>query len=410
MGKIFKTTSRLFDRTVDKMTDLKRRIEEIKNEAHKEENGRVRLKAEKSDGIRIDISVESVVRATLAILGIALAVYLVYTLKSIVVLIFVSLMISAALSPFVDHLEKIKIPRALSVILVYFVILVIFALVIYSLVPLVSDQLITLANNIKGIVENVLSNREVDIPFLGERLRAIIEKTIQTIDKETLASQLQNIFNAWGSQLQNIAKNSFVALAAIFNGIFNAALVLVLTFFMVTDKAAIKKFLKSLLPHRYSLYFSLKTVALQEKIGAWVRGQLLLILSVAITTYLGLWILSFLTENIEYKETLAVLAGIFEIIPVIGPVLGAVPAVLIAANLSPWMILWVVILYIIIQQLENNILVPMIMNRAVGISPLVIVMAMLIGAQLFGILGVIFAIPVMTAISVFVRDYTDREK
>jgi predicted PurR-regulated permease PerM len=138
---------------------------------------------------------------------------------------------------------------------------------------------------------------------------------------------------------------------------------------------------------------------MQEKIGRWLRGQLLLSLIIFLMTYAGLTIL-----GVRYALVLALFAGVTELIPYIGPFIGLVPALFIALTQSPIVALGVLVLYIIIQQLENYVIVPKVMQRAVGLNPIVIIVAMLVGAKMAGILGIILAVPVATALSVAVGD------
>jgi predicted PurR-regulated permease PerM len=280
---------------------------------------------------------------------------------------------------------------------------------VYSLIPIIVEQIITLTQNIGKVVNNILADKNFEFPFSKE-LKPFYDGFVKNIDKQQLISELQKTLSTISTQLANIAGNSLSALGAVFNGILNAFIVLVITFFMVIDKKAINGFFRSLIPARYAPYFTIKTRQMQDKIGGWVRGQFLLCLTIGILTYIGLFILQWFGIDIQYKETLAVVAGVTEIIPFIGPVIGAIPAVLIATNISGWAILWVILLYFIIQTLENNIIVNMVMNKEVGLNPIIIMVSMMIGAQFFGVLGVLLAIPVATSISVLVEDYLEKEK
>ena len=138
---------------------------------------------------------------------------------------------------------------------------------------------------------------------------------------------------------------------------------------------------------------------MQKKLGLWLRGQLILCLVIFILTYIGLLIL-----GVKYALIIAVIAGLTEFIPYLGPVLGAIPAVFIAFTQSPTLALFTAILYIIIQQIENNFLVPKIMQKAVGLNPIVSIVAIMIGFSVGGVVGALLSIPVATAGTVLVED------
>ena len=141
---------------------------------------------------------------------------------------------------------------------------------------------------------------------------------------------------------------------------------------------------------------------MQEKIGLWLRGQLVLCLIIFLMSWLGLSLL-----GVKYSLVLAVFAGVTEFIPYLGPFLGAIPAVFVGFTQAPYLCLLVIILYIVIQQTENLFLVPMVMKKAVGLNPVIVIISMLIGGTMAGILGILVALPVATAISVVFSDFVD---
>ncbi|MBI2117413.1 AI-2E family transporter, partial [Candidatus Peregrinibacteria bacterium] len=181
--------------------------------------------------------------------------------------------------------------------------------------------------------------------------------------------------------------------------------VLVLAFFIQSEKESIRLWFRGFFPPHYRAYIDGKIEAIHGKIGQWARGQLLLGLSIGLLTFLALEIL-----GMPYALTLAVLAGFTEFIPYVGPFIAAIPAVLIA--LTQEGLLWAVILmgvYYVIQWCENNLLVPLIMKRAVGLSPIAIIASMLIGVSfpdfLHPILGLLLAIPATTIVTLFLEDW-----
>jgi predicted PurR-regulated permease PerM len=143
----------------------------------------------------------------------------------------------------------------------------------------------------------------------------------------------------------------------------------------------------------------------QRKMGLWLRGQLILCLIIFALTYLGLSIL-----GVKYALILALIAGLTEFIPYLGPFLGGVPAVFLAFTQSPTLAIFVAILYIIVQQIENNFLTPKIMEKAVGLNPIVSIAAIMVGFSIGGVIGALLSIPVATAAVVVIQDLLHKKQ
>lgn len=359
---------------------------------------------EKGDHVIVHLSMTSIAKATLVVIFLYVGMQFIYSIREILVLFFVGLLLSAALDPTIDYLEKKKIPRGFGIMFIYLVAFFVVGFFISQLVPLVAEQTLELAKHIGDLVKNITTNHQSDIPFF-DKIQPLLERLLSAVDQDTITQNIQVALQNVGEQLKNIAGNTFTAIQVVFNGIFNAVLVLVLAFFMTIDEQGIEHFFVSIFPPRYEAYILAKSHAVKQGVGAWLRGQLMLCVVIGVMTYIGLLIL-----GIPYAVTLAMIAGLFELIPYVGPFLSAIPAVLIALNISPWMALWVVIVYFIIQESENNIVVPLVMKSAVGLNPIIIFFALLVGFQFLGVLGMILAIPVATIVSIFVKDFTARAR
>jgi len=278
-------------------------------------------------------------------------------------------------------------------------------MLISTLIPLVAGQTLELAKTIGLLISNLTQNPDLwQLPYT-ERLRELVTEMLSSVDQKTIIANLQAALEQVGKQLQNVAGNTLGAIKVLFDGIFNAIIVMVITFFMIVDEKGFEKFLVSLFPSKHGKYILEKSKAVKENIGYWLRGQLKLMILIGVVTFIGLTIL-----GVEYAATLALIAGITELIPVVGPIIAMIPALLIGLNDSLSQSFWILIMYIVIQQLEGNIIVPMIMNKAVGLNPIVIIISMMIGFTFLGIMGVIIAVPVATAISIFIKDYTKKTK
>lgn len=364
---------------------------------------------------KVDVSVASVIKAAIAVALVAIGLYALYLLSNIIALVLVSFFIAAILNPAVDFMEKYRIPRGAGVLISYLLIMMAVAVFIILLVPMLRDQGDKLVTSISSYLLTVAREgvTSVPIPFLPDSMQKQLVDTINQLRENFNLDLLLTEFRTWlvdnqnviGDSLQNAATNFFGFLNVVANGLGNVIVVLLLTFFIITDKQHIKAFVLALFPRKHRKYFDHKLSEIQMKIGSWLRGQLLLGIAVGLATFIGFVILSLLGINIEEMGILAVLAGITEVIPVVGPIIAAIFSMLVAANYGAIPVLAVLIMFIIIQQTENNILVPVIMRHAVGLSSLVIIICMLIGAQFFGFLGLILAVPVSTIVALFLHDF-----
>ena len=174
---------------------------------------------------------------------------------------------------------------------------------------------------------------------------------------------------------------------------------MVITFYMTVEEDGLKKFVRSIAPIEYQPYLVQKTNRIQIKMGGWLRGQLILMLIVGTLSFIGLTIL-----GVPYALVLAVFAGLAEFVPFLGPIIAAVPAVFFAFSDSPWKAVGVIIFYTVLQQLENQVIVPKVMQKAVGLNPIVVITVMLVGAKVAGLMGILLAVPATTIAWIFIGD------
>lgn len=359
-------------------------------------------KPKPTEKIIVHLSTASVAKATLVIILFYILAKFIIEIKSILIIIFISLLLYAALDPIVDRLQKKKIPRAVSVLGIYLILLGIIAFFISSLIPIVADQLFEIAKQIGTLVTNVTEGKSLEnLPF-SDTILPHVQSLLQDIDQQTIIDNIKGALEKIANQLENIAGNTFTAIKVIFNGIFNAFLVLVITFFLVTDDNSVDNFIKSIFPTKYGSYIVEKSEKIKNKVGLWLRGIFTLMLLMFTLYFIGFSIL-----GIEYAMTLAMMGGIAELFPVIGPILAGVPAALIAFNESPWLVLWVIGIIILAQQIEGNIMIPLVMRKAVGLKPVIVLVSVLIGYNLLGIIGILMAVPVAAIASIFISDYID---
>lgn len=334
---------------------------------------------------RIDISYISILRVLVILAGLVF----IYFIRDILALVFVSVFLTAALTPWVNWFQKHSIPRGLAVLIIYLIAFAVIALTVYLIIPPLTEQLGMLANTFPDYFHQVLGG-------FAE---------LQTSSQLSGEGALQESLTSLQSTLASATEGLFSAVSTVFGGIIFFMAVLVLTFYMMINEQAFLKFVNQFTPAAYKDYVIDFIKRVQVRLGHWLRGQLFLMFFIFLLTFIGLLIF-----KVKFALVLALIAGIMELIPYGGPIIGAIPAIIIALGQSPIKAALVVVLYIIIQQIENNLLVPKVMQKAVGLNPIITILAILTGAKLGGITGAILAVPVVTVISMLVVDWQSHRK
>ncbi len=297
-------------------------------------------------------------------------------IRDILVSVFLSYIIMAAILPFVEYLRRKKFPKILAVLIPYVGMLVAIFLLILPLIPFVIAQIQSFA---KGF------------PLY---LRSFATVFGYQLDPRKLELYLN-------SQGDALSRNALDFTTKVFGGIFSVITIFIVSFYLLLYHDSFKKFVADLFqPHRHA--YVLRTVdQINEKLGAWFRGQIILSLFIGLLSWIALSIL-----GLPYALPLALLAGILEVVPTLGPILSAIPSVIVALTVSPTLALSVVIIYVLIQSIEGNFLVPQVMRRAVGLNPVVVILGIMIGANLMGIAGALLAIPFISFITVIIQSLT----
>lgn len=324
---------------------------------------------------QIDNSTKIILRVAL----VALILAFLWVIRDIVVILLMSLVLASAMEPMADYLYKKRIPRFASVLGAYIVVIGSFALVISLMAPLVIEQVKVLSENLPTYVSEVQAKYpSISMLFGGLDLRTVVNQ----------------LFSGLASNTEVFSRT-----IGLFNGLFALVTVLVFSFYMVAADRGMRQFISDLVPTKHQAFVSGLIIKIQNKMGLWVLGQLILSVFIFALTYIALSLL-----GVEYALFLALIAGLLEIIPYVGPFLSAIPAVFFALIQNPPLAIAVVILYVIIQKLEGYILVPKVMEKTIGTSPLVVLLALLIGFKLAGILGLLLAVPLAGAITVVIHE------
>lgn len=361
------------------------------------------------ESIVMHLSTRSVARGAFVILGITLGAWLLWHLRDKILLLALAAFLAVVIDPGVNMLQKMRIPRGVAVLLHYLVALVLVMFLLVSFIPIIAQQIQQIAIFMSSTVDGFLADPRISLPLLSEdvniRLTIFVQNTLRDLSINEFADALQQLSRNLSSAAQGSVRFAAQVAGSLLSFILNLILVLVMAFFMQMEKEKITRWVRGFFPDRYLSYVNAKSDAIHNKIGQWARGEALLMLSIFLLTLLALIIL-----RMPYALTLAVLAGFCEFIPAVGPLIAAVPAVFIA--LSHEGLIWGLIIagvYYVIQWCENNLLVPLIMKRAVGLSPIAIIFAMLVGVSfpdtIHPVLGVMVAIPTATILALFLEDW-----
>lgn len=320
----------------------------------------------------------------LSVISWGVILFLIYYLRDLVLVVLTSIVIASAVQPAARRLEKWHLPFVLAVLTVYLSTVLVFLFAIYFLLPPLFSDLLTVVSTVpEQLIVFVKSNPAWEIfTNLSDTLLA----------KLSLVDWLQH--NSFSP-----SPNPVQLLSQIMGGLINLVLIIVISFYLAVQKNGVEDFLRLVLPQSHENYVIGLWRRVEIKIGRWAQGQLLLGLIVGPLVYLGLTIL-----GVKYALLLAMLAAVFELIPYFGPTLSAVPAVLLGFSAGIPVGLMVIGLYVIIQQFENHLIYPLVVQKIIGVPPLLAILSLLIGWRLVGLLGFILAVPVATILMELAND------
>lgn len=313
-----------------------------------------------------------------------LFVSVLFVSREIFIALFLAIVISSALEPIVSRLEKKKIPRILSTLGIYIIAIFVIAMLIYTVVPLAISEL-----------RNVLE-------IFGGKLSGTI---FEFIDASSTIETLKESLGKIGGLLFS-GSTSLVDISSRFlGGITFTVSVFVLSFYLTVDRDGVGRFLETVMPSIYEDKVLDLYSRVRKKIGRWFTGQIFLSFTIGLLVFLGLTLL-----GVKYSLVLGILAGLLEIIPYVGPIFVGGLAVLLALSDSLSLGIYALILFIIIQQLENNLLVPTVTHLTTSLNPIVTLIALLIGAKVFGFVGLILAVPIAVLMQEAIEDWSNSKQ
>jgi len=324
-------------------------------------------------------TLEPSTKVILKVIAALLLVTILWVIRDLVVALLLAVVLASAIEPLAAYLQKKRIPRVVSVLAVYILVLAIIAFILILIVPVVVDQLSVLGANLPQYSEQLQHQFPLINTFLGNaNLSDVIRHSLApTLGGESVVSRTVGLFN----------------------GLFLVITILVVSFYLVAEQKGMLEFIRSLVPPRHQQFTMQLVRKIQVRMGRWVIGQFILSCVIFSLTFIGLTLL-----GVKYALFLALLAGLLEMIPYMGPIISAIPAIFFALLQSPALALAVVVLYIVVQKSESYLLVPKVMERTVGTSPLLVLISLLVGLKLAGVMGVLLAVPVVSAITLVVSE------
>lgn len=317
---------------------------------------------------KIEISHKTVIFTVVFLLSL----WFLYFIKDIIFAVFVSILLMAIFNPLVTRLTKWRVPRFISVILTYALVLGLLGFSIAWIIPPLVDQTTNFVNNMPLFISNLGLNKFMNAEFL----------------------------NSFLSQVGSLPTQAVKFGVSVFSNVVAILSVLVLSFYFLLYRSKLNEQLGFIFGEAREKQVGSIIDGIETNLGSWARGELILMVTVGLLNYVG-----FLLLGIPFALPLAIIAGILEIIPVLGPNIAAIPAVIIGLTISPLMALAVAALCFLVQQLENYLLVPKIMEKSVGVNPIATLISLTIGYRIMGIVGIILSVPLFLTIKVLIKEY-----
>lgn len=320
---------------------------------------------------RIEISYKTIIFTIIFLLGLVLL----WQIRNLVVLLFISFVFMEALNPAVVKLERFKIPRPLAILILYTILLTVISFVIAGIIPILVEQTTGLIQTLPDTLSNIKIFGTNAINF---------------------SSQFKILENIPGS----IAKT----VISIGSNIFSAFIFMFITFYLLLEKKNFPKYGQNAFGESGKEKMITIIEQLENRLGSWVNAQIFLMLIIGVISYIGYSIL-----GLKYALPLAIIAGLLEAVPSIGPIIATVLAALVGLIVSPLTCILAIIVGIVIQQLENNIIVPRIMKQTIGLNPLITILLISAGAKIGGVMGAIIAIPIFLTTETIIKVFMNKK-
>ncbi|TJX68676.1 AI-2E family transporter [Soehngenia saccharolytica] len=341
-----------------------------------------------------------------AIASIVSIIYVIYELFSkfsilsdIVLAIILSIILAYFLNPLVNYLQKKGLKRTVSTAIVYIGIVIILAILLVSFIPRTGKEIKNLAENLSIYISNF--NTFIDKIYAGySNVLGDTPELLQSIEK-VIESNTQKLQDSISSGLTNL----ITGISGFLSKAVTLILIPIITFYFLVDKNYFVKKLKEHIPEKYKDDIFTLSHQINDVMNQFIKGRLLMAIFVGTMTAIFLLIM-----DVQFAIVIGFITAIADIVPYIGPFLGFLPAVILAFFSSPLKALWVAIFFVVIQWVENNILAPKVLGQSIGLHPLTVLLALIIGGGIFGVLGMILAVPVTAIMMILVKFIINKYK
>lgn len=346
-----------------------------------------------------------------------------YTLSSIIIAIIFAYIID----PIVNFLERKGVKRQFGVIIVYISVFLIFAILIISVIPKTINEISNLLTSLPGMVDTLTKNvnnflTDIFAKFnieLPENFIDVYKESNPKVEGDVETPQIvSNILNSMTKTINDLVAKAQGSLMGSLSGLFSKVygaltsafrlvLIIIFSFYFSVDKEKFTLKVKKSIPNKYRDDLAFLANRIDVALQQFIRGRMLMAIFVGILTMIYLLIL-----RVDFAIIIGLITCVADIIPYVGPLLGCVPAVLFALVDSPAKAFWVLVLFLVVQWVENNILAPKLIGDSTGLNPLLILISIIIGGGIFGVWGMVISVPITSIICILIDfaklKYNDR--
>lgn len=330
---------------------------------------------------KFDVAWEAILKITVA----AICLYILYNVRDILIWLLFAVVLSILFNPAIGYLKKKKVPRVLGAILVYVSFFGLMSLSIYLMVPVFTYEIQQFIQAFPQYFEKI-----------SPSLRGLGFDAFQ---------DFSNFIHSFKASVESMGDNVFNGIIIFFGGLSSTLFVIVTAFFLSLEDRSIEKTLMVLFPKRYEAYALSLFERCEKKVTGWFGGRILACIFIGVATYIAL-----LVFRVSYPFTLALFAGVFNFIPYVGPLITALILFLIVLPTETLKGVFVLIVFLIIQQIENHIISPILMKKIMGLNPALVLVALAIGGQLWGFLGAILVVPLAGILFEFVSEFLQKRR
>lgn len=331
--------------------------------------------------------------ATLAVLAVVAAFYILFRFRLVFFSLFIAIVLSTAIEPLIARLSRLGIPRQISIIVIFMIVLALIAVLILAVAPLISEQWVTISNLVSNWYQVLQQNMMHSTSLIIRRIALQMPVFLPTAPPPAPSAPASQ-------PAPDLAQQALVMGSSILRSVVVVISVLLLTALWILEGDIATRFLLLSLPQRHREPARAFLGDIEAKVGAYTRGLVLLNVIMGVLAGIAYWIV-----GLPNVLLLGVFAGVMEIVPLIGPALGAVPALLVAASTDPQKVIWVLVAYLIVHALESNVIVPRVMDQAVGVNPVVSLLAFIAFGSIFGFVGALLAVPLAAVIQLVLNRF-----